>query len=305
MCLIRIKFLLIGWHLLTVFTWIPLVAPWSRLERLLFPLALAWWEVCSLMSHQIDLWCLGFTCNLFNMMYRSFRCLHLFCKLPDFACRNLLQIYIAIIYALGNKLFIFQKEPEYISMQDTCCFWWVLGKRHLCLYCIVPLTYWSISLSEACKQVKSCSDFICLWLAKIFILGPNFIQAKIFCRQTPGNILIHSKISTPHYDFLALLRLMKHCKFAIKNILTHSVSILEIYSTGYHSQSNLSWDPSIYDINTGGTNCCTRLGDGWKIWWSFALPISWSEIEDSCETNGIFLDQNTCIGYTGRNTLLL
>ena len=92
-------------------------------------------------------------------------------------------------------------------MQDTCCFWWVLGKRPLCLYSIVPLIYRMIALSEACKQVKSGPYFIGLWLAKIFILGPNCILAKMFCGQAPGNIFIYSKISRLHYDFLALLML--------------------------------------------------------------------------------------------------
>ena len=61
----RINFLLVGWHLLIVFTWIPLVALLSWLERFTFLLILAWWEVCFLMSYQIDLGCLRVTCNLF------------------------------------------------------------------------------------------------------------------------------------------------------------------------------------------------------------------------------------------------
>ena len=91
------------------------------------------------MSHQIDLAHFGVTCNLFDMMPCGLLCLHLLSKLPDFACRELLEIYAAIIYGFGHKLFIFQEEPEYISMQDTCNFWWVFGKRPLCLYSIVPL----------------------------------------------------------------------------------------------------------------------------------------------------------------------
>ena len=66
-------------------------------------------------------------------------------------------------------------------MEDTSCFWWVLGKRHLSLNSIVPLNNWIIILSEACQQVKSGFNIIGLWLAKIVILGPNNIQAEIFC----------------------------------------------------------------------------------------------------------------------------
>ena len=68
MGLFRITFLFVGWHLmLIVFTLVPLVTGWSYLERM-FLLVLAWWEVCSLMSHQIDLGHLGVTCNLFDVI---------------------------------------------------------------------------------------------------------------------------------------------------------------------------------------------------------------------------------------------
>ena len=45
----------------------------------------------------------------------------------------------------------FWKKTEYISVQDTFSFWWVRGKRHLSLYCIVPLIDRYVSLSEACQ----------------------------------------------------------------------------------------------------------------------------------------------------------
>ena len=125
-------------------------------------------------------------------------------KLPQLACWKLLQIYIIIIDGFDNKLLIFKEKTENVSMQDTCRFLWVICKRHLSLICIVPLNNSPIALSEACQQVKSGSNFIGLWLAKIFILGPHDFQAEIFCGQASWHILIHSKISTPHYDFLAL-----------------------------------------------------------------------------------------------------
>ena len=150
MSLGRIKSFLVGWYLMVVFTWVPLVTLWSGLVGMLFPLALDLWEVCSLMSHQIHLSHLGITCNLFYVMCGRLWWLHLLSKLPNFACRKLLQINVRIIDGLGNKFFILEEKPEYISVQDTCSFWWVLGKRHLCLYSIVPLIYWLIALSEAC-----------------------------------------------------------------------------------------------------------------------------------------------------------
>ena len=64
-CLAWIKNFLKGWSFILMFTWVPLL--WSRLVGMLFPLALAWWEVCSLMPHEINLSHLGITCNLFDV----------------------------------------------------------------------------------------------------------------------------------------------------------------------------------------------------------------------------------------------
>ena len=66
MCLAWIK-LLKGWSLILVFTWIPLVTLWSRLVRMLFLLGIAWWVVCSLMPHKINLCHLRVTCNCFDV----------------------------------------------------------------------------------------------------------------------------------------------------------------------------------------------------------------------------------------------
>ena len=58
---------------------------------------------------------------------------------------------------------------------ESTSFWWVFGNRNLSLNCIVPPIDRMIALSEACQQVISGSNFVGLWLAKIFIPGPNNI----------------------------------------------------------------------------------------------------------------------------------
>ena len=177
--LFRIKLPPVGWHLLLL-TCIPLVTGWSWLERL-FLLVLAWWEVCALMSHQIDLGHFGVTCNLFDVIHSCLRCLHLLCKLSDYACRKLNKIYYTVIDGFWHKFLILQVKPKDVTMQDVFSVWWVFSETHLCLYSIVPLIYRSVTLVEACKQVKSCSNFICLGLAKLFILRPNGIQSEVIC----------------------------------------------------------------------------------------------------------------------------
>ena len=107
MCLICIKSFLVGWSFILVFTWVPLLTIWSGLVVMLLPLALAWWEVCSLMPQQVYLSHLGVTCNFFDVSNSWLWRLHLLDKLPHLACRKLLQINIGIIYGFGDKLLIF------------------------------------------------------------------------------------------------------------------------------------------------------------------------------------------------------
>ena len=80
------------------------------------------------MSHQTDLSPLGVTCQLFDVPGGLFRTLHLFCKLPDLACRKLFHVYIAVINCLGDKLFIFQEKPKDVPMMYLHCFWGYLAK---------------------------------------------------------------------------------------------------------------------------------------------------------------------------------
>ena len=194
-------------------TCILLMTGWSLLES--FSLVFAWWEVCPLMYHQIDFSHLGVTCNLLDVICCCLWILHFLCKLPDFAYRKPLKINTTVIVGFRHKFFIFQEKPKDVMMQDVCSFLWVFIKTHLSLYKILLLIQWSVALVKACKQVKPCSHFICFGLEKIFILRPYCVQAKFISWQAPGNILIHTKVTTPCYSFLALLWLRKHCKLTI------------------------------------------------------------------------------------------
>ena len=127
-----------------------------------------------------------------------------FCKLPGSAHRKLVKIYATVIDGFRHKFIILQEKPKDVTMQDGCSFMWVFSKTPLSLYCIVLLIYRFVTLAEACKQVKSCSNLLHLRLAKIFILSPNCIQAKLFSGQAPGNILIHPKITTPRLVYPSL-----------------------------------------------------------------------------------------------------
>ena len=88
MCLACIKSFLIGWLLIIVFDWVPLLTDltWSELVRLLFPLAFVWWEVCSLMPQKINLSSFGVTCNFFYVPSGRLWGFHFFGKLPHLAC---------------------------------------------------------------------------------------------------------------------------------------------------------------------------------------------------------------------------
>ena len=93
---------------------------------------------------------------------------HLLGKLVHSACRELVKVHIAIIYCFRNKVLIFQKKPEDISVKYLACLWRVFGKIDLSLYHIIPLIYTSCTLPQACQQIKVGPYFICLELAKLF-----------------------------------------------------------------------------------------------------------------------------------------
>ena len=109
-------------------TCIILVTGWSRLNKGLPLLVLAWWEVCALMSHQIDLSHLGVPCHLLDVPDGHLWALYLLCKLPDLACRKLVQICITVIDCLGDKLFIFVEKTKDVPVKYLGCFWGYLAK---------------------------------------------------------------------------------------------------------------------------------------------------------------------------------
>ena len=101
---------LVWWYLLSV-TCIILVTGWSRLHKRLL-LVFACCKVCVLVSHKINLCYLGVICYQVDVPGSHLWTLHLLCKLPDLAYWEHVQVYVAIIYCLGDKLFIFQEEPK-------------------------------------------------------------------------------------------------------------------------------------------------------------------------------------------------
>ena len=167
-------------------------------------------------------------------------------------------------------------------MQDTSCFWWEFGKRHLSLNSIISLINWSISLSEACHQVKSGSNFIGLSLAKSSYLAQITSKLRFSVGKHHDTYWSIPK-SPPHtMTFLHFIdsdnmvssqsNLFSHFSFHLRNIW---------YKLPFTIQS--IFGPSIYDINMGCTKECGWLVDGWKHC-GLCTSISWSELEDSCET---------------------
>ena len=189
-----------------------LVALWSWTKG--FPLAFAWWEVCLLVSHQVNLGCLGITWYLIYVLCSCCQYLHFLCKLSNLACRKLVRINTTVIDGLWCK-FISRKTTKDVMMQDVCSFLRIFSKTDWSMYSIVQLIHWFIALMEAFKQVKPGSNFIGLWLAKFIILGPDCILVYSSSWQAPGNILIHTKVTTPWYNFFAFLWLGEHCKLTM------------------------------------------------------------------------------------------
>ena len=109
-------------------TFIILVTGWSKLHKRFSLLVLACWEVCTLMPHQIGLSHLGVTCHLLDVPGRHLWALHFLCKLPDLACRKLVQVCVAVINYLGRWIPPLSRKPEDVPVKDLGCFWGYLAK---------------------------------------------------------------------------------------------------------------------------------------------------------------------------------
>ena len=187
-----IKPSLVWWDLLI--TWGSPVTQWSWLKC--FPLAFAWWGVCLLVSHQIDLSCLWVTCYYLMCLTVALDVSIFFACCMTLLVGNLSRSILLSLMVFTQILY-FQEKPKYITMKDICSFLWILSETHFSLYSIVRLIHWSIALAKACKQVKPGMHFTGLWLTKVFIFRPNCLQVKFCSWQAPRNILIHTKVTTP------------------------------------------------------------------------------------------------------------
>ena len=153
-----------------------LVTGWSRLYKGFPILVLACWEVCALMSHQIDLspqgslaiclMCLVVILEL-SIFYAS--CLTLLVG-------NLSRSMLLSLIVLETNSSSFKKKKD-VSVKDLGCFWGVLSQNNLDLYCIVPFINWLVSLPEVCKQVKSRPHFIYLGPFKTLHFFPKWYQS--------------------------------------------------------------------------------------------------------------------------------
>ena len=115
------------WRSLLPVTCIILVTGWSRLHKWLPPLVLTCWEVCALMSHQINLSCLVVICLLLAMPGSCLWTLYLLCKLPDLACGKLSRSMLLSLIVL-ETLFIFKEEPKDVPMKYLGSFWGYFAK---------------------------------------------------------------------------------------------------------------------------------------------------------------------------------
>ena len=115
MDLAMIEFFLVGWLLLIVITWVPLVTIWSGLVMLLFPLGFSWWELCSLMPHNINLGHLGVTWNCFNVSSSWLWGFHLLGNLSYLAAENVSKSMLESLMVLETNSSSF-KENEEISL---------------------------------------------------------------------------------------------------------------------------------------------------------------------------------------------
>ena len=153
---------IVVWRYLLPVTCIILVTGWSRFHKRLLHLVLACWEVCTLMPHKINLHDMGVTCHLLDMPGSHLWTLHLPCKLPEFACRKLVQVYVVIIvletnsssFRKNQKRFLWVWIALYHSSTDFFPCWKLVRRSNLAL----------TSLTETCITLQT-SPRLCQALA--------------------------------------------------------------------------------------------------------------------------------------------
>ena len=166
--------------------------------------------------------------------------LHLLGKLPHLACWKLLLIYIGIIDGFGNQILFFKKKTENISMQDTCSFWWVLGKKYLSF----TVLYHSSTEQFPCLKLVSRSN---LTLASLVCgLQESSYLAQITSKLKSSAGKHHNTCwSFPKSPLHAMtfLHFLDSGNMASSQskIFSHFSFHLRNYGTSYQSQSNPSW----------------------------------------------------------------
>ena len=182
-------YFLVRWFLTLVFTWVPLVTLWSRLVGMLFPLAFAWWEVCSLMPQQVHLSWLGVTCNLFDVSIGRFED-----SIILASCLTLLA---------GNFSRCILESLMFLETNSSS--FWKNQKISQCKTLAVSGEYWARdSWAWTALYHSSIECLPCLQL----VSRSNLALTPLICGlQVLWHILIHSKISTSCYDFLAFYRI--------------------------------------------------------------------------------------------------
>ena len=155
------------------------------LEYLFFDLDM--WECCFCLlffGGRCVLWCLM---RLTWAVWRS-HATCLMCLAVDFEDSIFLASYLILLVGilfktLFESLMVLETNSSSFMKNQKTSLCNILADsggylaRDASLNCIVPLINWPIALSEACQQVKSGSNFIGLWLVKMFILGPNHFLA--------------------------------------------------------------------------------------------------------------------------------
>ena len=152
---------------------IPLVTLWSRLVRMLFPLGFAWWEVCSLMPHKINLCHLGVTCNCFDVFSSWLWRFHLLGKLPPpYLQETCLKQCWESLMVLETNSSSFKKNQKILQCKIPAVSGGYLARDTWACTALYHSPTEQLPCLEACQQVKSSSHPFGLWLAEIIKLGP-------------------------------------------------------------------------------------------------------------------------------------
>ena len=218
-----------------MFTWVPLLC--FRLVRMLFPLGLAWWEVCPLMPHGINLGYLGSLTTALMCLVVDIEDSIFLANCLTLLAGNLSRSMFESLMVLETNSSSFRKNHnislcKILAVSDGCFArtnWAWTALYH-------SLTYLFPCLKLVSRSNLALNSFVCCLHKSSY-----FDQITSKLKSSGGSTMAHTNPYQTFYSTLSLSCISLLQQVHNQEYSHISASIWEVSGTSYHSQSNPSW----------------------------------------------------------------